>query len=449
MRKLPTDKNGVELTLPQVAPDLNQRQAGGQTTPLITQVRRYELITPLFGGGVEPGVADPVMVIRGSEIRGHLRFWWRACRGGQFGGSLTRMKEAEDLLWGAASTAQRPRPSQVQIKVEMNNAGESKHPFVVVAGKPDNHGKPRPKLQAQESVSPAYASFPLQPTDEEIKKGGIGIMTKSILEGVSFTLTLTFPQSRQAEVEAALWAWETFGGIGARTRRGFGALQLVSVNGTPVQLSDAGSVEASIRSGFQTHIVTGTWPNGVPHLSTSPRMKITAARQNARAAWEYLIRRLKDFRQSRNPGMAPNRPGRSKWPEPDEIRRLTKRSCPKHATPLSTVSKFPRAAFGLPIVFHFKRDDVGDPDDTMLQGRDHDRLASPLIVRPLACANGQAVGLALILEGTGVTSLPGGLMLKDAPHNPTVQATLTSTEASSISPLGGNVDVLQAFLNTL
>jgi len=129
MRKLPTDKNGVELMPPQVTPDLNQRRAGGKTIPLVTLVRRYELITPLFGGGVEPGVADPVTVIRGSEIRGHLRFWWRACRGGQFGGSLTRMKEAEDLLWGAASTAKKARPSQVQIEVEVNNRGQEERPF--------------------------------------------------------------------------------------------------------------------------------------------------------------------------------------------------------------------------------------------------------------------------------------------------------------------------------
>src|SRR6266700_2315149 len=68
---------------------------------IITQVREYQLITPLFGGGATPAEADPVTVVRGSEIRGHLRFWWRACRGGQFN-NVAAMKEAEDALWGAA-----------------------------------------------------------------------------------------------------------------------------------------------------------------------------------------------------------------------------------------------------------------------------------------------------------------------------------------------------------
>ena len=60
----------------------------------ITQVRRYKVITPLFGGGVDPAKADPVTVVRATEIRGHLRFWWRATRGGQFEGNLDKMREA-------------------------------------------------------------------------------------------------------------------------------------------------------------------------------------------------------------------------------------------------------------------------------------------------------------------------------------------------------------------
>ena len=41
---------------------------------------------------------------------------------------------------------------------------------------------------------------------------------------------------------------------------------------------------------------------------------------------------------------------------------------------------YPRAAFGLPIVFHFK--DGEDPRDQVLNPVGHDRMASPLILRP-------------------------------------------------------------------
>ena len=40
-----------------------------------------ELITPIFGGGVEPRVNDPSFPIRTTAIRGQLQFWWRATVG--------------------------------------------------------------------------------------------------------------------------------------------------------------------------------------------------------------------------------------------------------------------------------------------------------------------------------------------------------------------------------
>jgi CRISPR-associated protein Cmr1 len=443
MRQLPK-----ELVPPAVKPQLNRRVIGGQVVPLVTQIRSYELITPLFGGGVEPGMADPVTVIRGPEIRGQLRFWWRACRGGRFNGDLTAMKEAEDKLWGAASAEKKSMPSQVEILASTEQSGEDEHPFEVVAGSMDGR-KGKPKLKVNKIVAPAYVAFPLQPSEKEIRAGGIGMRTKTVRTKVRFTLKIAYPEKQRKEAEATLWAWETFGGVGARTRRGFGALKLLSVDGMPVAPPEASEVEAKVREGLQKHVLSGTWPAGVPHLCWNPRMKVTSRCSDPKAAWEYLVKCLRDFRQSRYPGASPGQPGRSRWPEPDEIRRLTGRRCARHASQLSTVRKFPRAAFGLPIVFHFKDKEAGDPDNTTLRGRDYERLASPLILRPLVCYNGQAVGLALILEGTGITQLPGGLILKDAPNDPAVEAILAPAEASTTPPLGGNPDVLQAFLNKL
>ncbi|MEJ2046041.1 MAG: type III-B CRISPR module RAMP protein Cmr1 [Reinekea sp.] len=41
------------------------------------QTYECELVTPLYGGGIEAGVIDEEMPIRASSIRGQLRFWWR------------------------------------------------------------------------------------------------------------------------------------------------------------------------------------------------------------------------------------------------------------------------------------------------------------------------------------------------------------------------------------
>ena len=359
------------------------------------------------------------------------------------------MNQMEARLWGTASTEKRPMPSRVDIVVSTDDAGKDQHPFEVDAAADQRTGERRPRARANESVAPPYAAFPLQPTEEEVRTGGVNGKTKAVRENVRFTLKITYPQVEQEDVEAALWAWETFGGIGARTRRGFGALRLVSVDGRPVGLPAAHEVEAVVRAGLQEHVVDGTWPPDVPHLSPDLRMKISGGYTDPTSAWKHLVRRLQDFRQSRHRGTSSRHPGRSLWPEPDEIRRLTNRRFPGHAKALSGTRKFPRAAFGLPIRFHFKDERSGDPGDTTLRGRDCERMASPLILRPLACANGQAVGLAAILQGTDVAALPGGLILKDAPGDPAVEATLTANEAEGIPLLRQTPDVLQAFLKTL
>jgi CRISPR-associated protein Cmr1 len=404
----------------------------------ITQIRRYELITPLFGGGVEPGVADPVTIIRGASIRGQLRFWWRACRGGEFNGDLNAMKNAEGAIWGTASSEINSTPSQVQVIVEIdeNHRGER---FVV-------HGPQGNEIPVHHLSSPyGYVAFPLRDKKRD-----------DVLLGIKFTLKISFPRTARLDVEAALWAWEMFGGIGARTRRGFGALRLVSVNcvaATALPADAPQIIEQNIRQQLATHVVEGTWPDGVPHLSRNLVLKVTNKHASPIIAWQYLIKALWQFRQRRHRGTQPHRPGRSKWPEPDAIRRLTGSTSQLHKAPLSAVDKFPRAAFGLPIIFKFKDDKKGDPKATILKGAISERLGSPLILRPVAIGTGKAesIGLAVILDSPALP--PGGLILEGARGNPPVQSALMATEAATIAPLSNpspaQPDVLKAFLRTL
>ncbi|MEA2007957.1 MAG: type III-B CRISPR module RAMP protein Cmr1, partial [Chloroflexota bacterium] len=76
-------------------PEINKKDTGTKT-----EVRRYKLITPLYGGGVGDNEADPVTVVRGTEIRGHLRFWWRATQGGRYS-TIDEMRKAEGKIWGS------------------------------------------------------------------------------------------------------------------------------------------------------------------------------------------------------------------------------------------------------------------------------------------------------------------------------------------------------------
>lgn len=402
---------------------------------LVTEIRRYKVITPLFGGGVTPGKADPVTTVRATEVRGHLRFWWRAINGGAFA-TIDELKQHENAIWGSTEA-----PSAIHIGLLRNQTkpGDSEAAYRVELVK----GKPKPV--ASERVA-SYAAFPLQPDKDEQKK--LGWESEAVRLNVSFVLTLAYPKALTTHVQHALWAWETFGGIGARTRRGFGALQYLD-NRTPY-LAQPTDIKHHIQNTLEQWSSPRSLLTDVPLLTPQLRFKITSVFDDAVTAWKDLVSALNEFRQDRYG----KKYGLSKWPEANEIRRYHKlpTKLPEGEPNTRLVRKFPRAVFGLPIVFHMPHDRIAG--DIILQGipdegrnRKYDRLASPLILRPLPCANGKYVGLAAVLDAPAQP--PMGLMLEGAPGNPEVSAALTHTEATQIAPLSGYVDVLQAFLNWL
>ncbi len=359
--------------------------------------RTYRLLTPLVGGGVEPLKPDPREPIRGAGLRGGLRFWWRALRGWQAEGDLGRLRELESQVFGSTD-----RSSPLQVEVEVLDAGQEKN------------------LERYGRAVQWYLGFPL-------RQGKAWLPVRS---GVRFRLRLVFPKDLEEEVGAALFGLEVFGGVGARTRRGFGALVR----------EDKVYGEKEVQEGLRRYSRKGEWPKGVPHLRPDSLVQVVSL------SWPELAQCYQAFRQSRPGGE--RRPGRSHWPEPDAIRRRAGRYDPKHA-PRSQVDKFPRAQFGLPIVFHFKDEPpLKDWDIQLRPGdEDYDRRASPLILRPL----GEKTSLVAVLEGDRLP--PGGVALyvRDQRREQSwlVETSLTPDEAKDIIPLQGQTDPLRAFLTFL
>ena len=101
--------------------------------------------------------------------------------------------------------------------------------------------------------------------------------------------------------------------------------------------------------------------------------------------------------------------------------------------------------FGMPIIFHFK--DKGEPADMQLLPKGKERMASPIIVRPIWQGREQWVAGALLLPIDGLLNLPVELK-----GNQTTTVTLwDSKKAAHIKPIqqngGGNSNPLDAFLN--
>ncbi len=456
---------------PTIAPPLTNSIKVAKNENIIKQVRHYKLITPLFGGGVEAGVNDDITPISGKAIRGHLRFWWRATRGGQFG-DLKSLLDFESQLFGAASDEKDKKINTekkyfVKVDIEVTNKGREDFPYEV---KNNQHRIPQTRLR-EGTIVPSYASFPLQPStsDGDYRDG---MKTKAVKVGVEFTLTISFPSKHREHIEAALWAWETFGGIGARTRRGFGALRLESIDGVniprPDRLTNLSEVKTAIDKQLKGYVVEGEWIEYLSHLNQETIYEVTAFNKDPLVCWRGLIEKLNLFRQQRNPpNENPLIPRRSKWNEPEAIRKITDQRLLKHQPIEPNFVKFPRAAFGLPISFQFKDRDKHnpfnknkDPRKTLLKLAESERLASPLILRPLAVSRTQFVGIALILDGTLLPDDMKLVLRNDEKEDKStirdgLKAGLEDNEAKQImktdkrTPLLTDTDVLNAFLDFL
>jgi CRISPR-associated protein Cmr1 len=184
-------------------PSLPNWQAPAKRETIELELR---LITPMFGGGYKAREVDTVQPIRPAAIRGHLRFWWRATAGARYA-SVAELHKAETELWGGASTKDNPAVGKVAIRVEVKDKGQ-------MVGYGSRGGLPK------------YFLFPFRPQKN--------IPATKGCENVVFTLRLildtSLSEAQRAEVTTALKAWIAFGGVGARTRRGCGALTVLGNN---------------------------------------------------------------------------------------------------------------------------------------------------------------------------------------------------------------------------
>lgn len=322
-----------------------------------------KLVTPMYGGGVKAGEVDREMPIRASEIRGQLRFWWRiAC--GPFASSQ-EMFRRESEVWGGIG-AEKPTASKVEVRVVCKKVAD-----IELVSSLD---------EKNPAIKYAFGS------------AAINGEAKWLKPGYEFELKLRFTEYVADEVQTALCWWASFGGIGARTRRGFGAIQVSEL--VPVIARDVEERKGRL-------MVSGSG-------SAKPD-----------AEWKIAVDRLFAYRQKGGIGRTERKPTprRSFWPEPDQIRRFTNRNANgKHAPVHAAGNVFPRAAFGLPITFEFKGS-PGDPPKLELHPvGDSERMASPLILRPYW--NGTMWLPAALLIPGWQKALSQALKFKDQAYQP-------------------------------
>jgi CRISPR-associated protein Cmr1 len=190
-----------------------------------------EFITPCFLGGVTgpAGVAGQAEW-RAASIRGQLRWWFRAVAGGRWGGDLERVRKEEARLFGSTD-----RRSMLTVRA-LSGPPSSRQPLGTA-----RTAKELARLWGDESPDTIQRLKLIhRETKAEINSNPVAYLgfgpismgnTRSyLLPENPARLDLLWqpapPDGEAGEVfQDALWAWFNLGGLGSKSRKGFGSLR--------------------------------------------------------------------------------------------------------------------------------------------------------------------------------------------------------------------------------
>lgn len=219
----------------------------------------YRVVTPMFLSGADQDAAE----LRIPSIKGALRFWWRALAATRLGDDIERLKSDEAALFG--STDVHVGQSRVLMRLaEVDVTHASQHKFA------------RNSWQS-------YMGFGLIDRDGQTQRG-------FIKPNSTFTLQMSCAHcngAQRQQVEDAIIALGLLGGLGGRSRNGWGSVTLVALEGasspweapsTPVELRD------ELTRRFSMHESPASWSA----FSSDSIFEIGQAHDTSEAAHGFL-----------------------------------------------------------------------------------------------------------------------------------------------------------------
>jgi CRISPR-associated protein Cmr1 len=296
----------------------------------------FRVSTPMFLGGADQ---TSEAELRPASIKGALRFWWRALAWSEGVQNAADLREKEAALFGSSETGQ----SRFQLwlenpLVETNQVTEKWHP----------------------TSWKQYTGYGLRDKDKGERR--------FIQAGREFTVhfnTHRCDVAQRSQLVRAIQAFGLLGGLGSRSRKGWGSISLTKLEGADFACPDN----------------ENSWRAAVSALIAS------SAQRNAQQLPPWTAFSKASLHNSAPP--QPNTDAAQEW--------LGKQY---QAWVKDTFPKANRAQFGLPR--DFKRDREGTRPRP-------ERRASPLLLHIHQCASGRALPTAVWLPATFLpteTSLP-------------------------------------------
>lgn len=182
---------------------------------------KYNIVTPMFLGDANQRPNDG---IRPPSFKGALRFWWRALNWGRFlqaskndkDAALKALHQKEAHLFGCAADGKGSGGQGIFLLTIKQPAR-----YQTINNWPNTH------TQRGESSKSGYLGLGLFPMGEHKRRS-------AIKEGQTFSANVIFRPTTSAtdieQIKQALTAVGIFGGLGSRSRRGFGSIALDSLN---------------------------------------------------------------------------------------------------------------------------------------------------------------------------------------------------------------------------
>jgi hypothetical protein len=369
-----------------------------------------QVTTPLFNGGADPdggagfrpgGEAG----VRAASIRGVMRFWFRALAGTVAGPDFALLAALERRVFGGI-TGERGA-----------DEAASSSPLILRLPDPPPSSLDAPFLQGQNG---RWIGYLLGLGLMKPERGVVRLLRPYVRPGEAFELKVGFRHDRRASageqqaVEAlafaSFWLACAYGGLGARTRRGFGGLRITGASGdlprpwSPkwLQTPELGFYKSSQRVWpwppgvfgiFEQHLRellrqergapagADRWVEPPPYPVLSENYSSAALVPTQFKSWTEALgyggRQLRLFRANRPADQSRRRQARVKTAEWDDVIN-------------GDSADFPLGALGLPVGYQDKltgRKFMVNAVTPRGADREELRRASPLWLRPVGAGN--------------------------------------------------------------
>lgn len=185
-------------------------------------IAHFRVVTPLFLGGANPKEVE----LRPSSIKGALRFWWRALQWKKGVTDVGNLKQKEDSLFGSSERGQ----SRFLLSLGMDKAT----PSVIEANNLlGANGKPSQSRNDIVGDGARYLGYGLMDAFNGRNSQAGKLSRPCFAAPFAFSVRIVFKSSvAETEIEEiadALKLLGLCGGLGSRSRRGWGSVTLTQL----------------------------------------------------------------------------------------------------------------------------------------------------------------------------------------------------------------------------